>query len=328
MPLIPITNPADPRIADYLGVREAELRKDRFDAPGGLFVAESELVIRRLLASRYRTRSILSTHARLKNIPDMLASIGTDIPVFAVDQLIMDGIVGFHIHRGLLAIGERGPEPSLDSLLARARCAVVLEDLVNHDNLGGIFRNTAALAAGCFGDACILLSPRCADPLYRKSIRVSIGSALMVPFARLTDWPGDLHRLRAAGFYTLALTPSEDAVDLVEVESQLRKSPKRVAIVLGTEGPGLSEDAARYSDVRVRIAMPGRQTVTVSAAHTCAWPHDIQHLGHENADVERKLGTNQGVDSLNVSVAGAIALHRLFSVTPGGADIVPASRGN
>ncbi|MBC7772295.1 MAG: RNA methyltransferase [Pyrinomonadaceae bacterium] len=319
MPLITITNPADPRIAEYVGVRESELRKGRFDAPGGLFVAESELVVRRLIASPYRTRSVLTTHSRLRNIADLESMLGPDVPIFCVDQSTMDGIVGFHIHRGLLAIGERGPEPSLDSLLARARCAVVLEDLVNHDNLGGIFRNTAALAGGCFGDACILLSPRCADPLYRKSIRVSIGSALMVPFARLTEWPGDLHRIRRAGFYTLALTPSEDAVDLVEIEAGLRASPKRIAIVLGTEGPGLSEDAAGSSDARVRISMPGRRPEGSGSRRECQGSVSTQGDGAGAEDCEKSVkafAIGQGVDSLNVSVAGAIALHRLFSHTP------------
>lgn len=306
MPLIPIHAATDPRIAEYVGVREAELRKDRFDAPGGLFVAEGELVVRRLIASRYRTRSLLCTHARLKTIPDVLASIGPDVPVYAVDQATMNGIVGFNIHRGVLAIGQRGHEPLLESILQGIRCAIVLEDLVNHDNLGSLFRNAAALAGGCFGQACILLSPKCADPLYRKSIRVSMGAALLVPFARLSDWPGDLHRLGEFGFRTLAMTPARDASDLAAVESDLRRSPQRIAVVLGSEGPGLTDAASQACALRVRIDMPGRRFVTQSSANRSA----------PGPEEPGEFGNSQGIDSLNVAVAGAIALHRLYSVTP------------
>jgi len=303
MPLIHIDSISDPRLTEYVGVREAELRRNRYDAPGGLFIAEGELVFRRLLDSPYITRSVLTTNARLATIADALARLGPDVPVYVVDQATMNGVVGFNIHRGLLAIGERGPEPDLDALLAAARCAIVLEDLANHDNMGGVFRNAAALGGACFGSTAILLSPRCADPLYRKSIRVSMGAALLAPFATLAEWPGDLERLRRAGYLVAALTPDEGAVDIAEVEAKLVKAPQPVALMLGAEGPGLSASAMEQADIRVRIAMPGRSTDP--AAERAGEPRSV-----DGAEEEEDSG--RGVDSLNVAVAGAIALHRVF----------------
>jgi tRNA G18 (ribose-2'-O)-methylase SpoU len=282
MPLIEIHSPADPRIADYLDIREAELRKDRFDAPGGLFIAEGELVYRRLLTSRFRTRSVLVTPTRLRTIDDTLSALAPDTPVYLVDQATMNRVVGINIHRGILAIGERGPEPALAELLRAKRIAVLLEDLVNHDNLGGVFRNTAALAGP--KAAAVLLSPRCADPLYRKSIRVSMGHVLSVPYARLADGQQALARLRELGFTLIALTPRPDADDIVEVADRLAPGA-RCALILGTEGPGLSEVTLTQADIRARIRMPGATDQTRPS------------LGH--------------IDSLNVSVAAAIALHRL-----------------
>lgn len=303
MPTIPIESTADPRIAEYVGVREAELRKERFDAPGGLFVAEGELVFRRLLASPYRTRSVLTTQARLHSISDALAALPGDVPVYIVDQPTMNGIVGFNIHRGLLAIGERGPEPSLEEMLATARMVVVLEDLVNHDNLGGIFRNVAGLAGGCTGETAVLLSPKCADPLYRKAIRVSMGAALLVPFRRLSHWPDDFDALRQAGYRVAALTSGGGAVDLAAFEGGCRESPGKLALLLGSEGPGLTAGATAKSDICIRIEMPHRVATPASRLN---WTSENGPGGVED---------EAGIDSLNVSVACAIALHRLFGVS-------------
>ncbi|MGE3109902.1 MAG: TrmH family RNA methyltransferase [Phycisphaerales bacterium] len=289
MPILPIESIDDPRVADYSQVREAELRADRFDAPGGLFIAEGELVIRRLLASRYPIRSMLITRARLATLADLLTTLPGDVPVYLVEQHTMNAVVGFNIHRGALAIGQRGPEPALHALLQPARCAVILENLANHDNLGGIFRNVAALGAGCFGRTCILLSPRCADPLYRKSIRVSMGAALQVPFATLNDWSGGLELLKQSGFHVIAMTPADDAQDIAQVAHRVATSGARPAILLGAEGPGLSPESLRLADVRARIPMPGRD----DSAATLSPP-------------------DAAVDSLNVAVACAISLHRLF----------------
>jgi tRNA G18 (ribose-2'-O)-methylase SpoU len=291
--LIKIDSPQDPRLSEYRGVREAELRKDRYDAPGGLFVAEGELVVRRLIASAYRCRSVLTTPVRLNTIRDALDRLEPDLPVYLVDQPTINGVVGFNIHRGILAIGLRGQPPSLESLLLPHRTLIILEDLTNHDNIGGIFRNTAALA-GTGSAAAILLSPRCADPLYRKSIRVSVGQALTVPFATLRDWPGDLARIRAAGYRLLALTPSPDARDIADVASEIQSRPQPLALLLGSEGPGLSGIALGTADDLVRIPMPGQTFGPQSPAYP---PHEL-------------------VDSLNVSVAAGIAIHRLCPLHP------------
>ncbi len=303
MPIIPIESIADLRVADYAQVREAELRTNRYDAPGGLFVAEGELVVRRLLGSRYKTRSILTTHARLRTLADLVERLPQDTPVYVVDQATMNGVVGFNIHRGVLAIGERGPEPNVSELLRSSRCVVLLEDLTNHDNVGGIFRNVAGLGAGCFGETAVLLSPRCADPLYRKSIRVSMGAALQVPFAWLSDLKNGVEQMRAGGYTIAAMTPSESAVEIGVFSTQMGPKSSKIAILLGSEGPGLTTEAIGVSDVHVRIDMPGRVADKAGCDQSL-----IDAAG---------TGTNEGVDSLNVSVACAIALHRLYSVSSG-----------
>jgi tRNA G18 (ribose-2'-O)-methylase SpoU len=279
--IIEISSTDDPRIADYVGVREAELRRDRYDAPGGLFIAEGELVFRRLLASRYATRSVLLTPTRLATVRDAVETLAADVPVYLVEQKLMNSVVGFNIHRGLLALGVRGPEPDLGELLTGLSCVVVLEDLVNHDNIGGIFRNVAALAGVGPGGGGVLLSLRCSDPLYRKAIRVSIGWALAVPFARMTSWRSGVEKLREAGFVVVGLHPGAQSVDLSGFCAKLARNRQRVALVVGTEGPGLTDDAIQSMDKCVRIPMRG--------------------------DV---------VDSLNASVATAIALHRITEILP------------
>lgn len=300
MTRIEITSIHDPRIADYRAVRDAELRRDRFDAPGGLFVAEGDLVVRRLLASRFQTSSLLVTPSRLAIVQDTLGPIPDDVPVYVVDQEVMNGVVGFNIHRGLLALGIRGPEPSLPDLLAAASCIVVLEDLANHDNLGGIFRNVAALAGVGPGGGAVLLSPRCADPLYRKSIRVSVGWALSVPFARLTEWPAQLGVLRDAGYRVLALHPDPDARDLADFSNKLALKPSKVALIVGTEGPGLTPQALHAADECIQIRMRGNSLLPPSTdPPTAADP--------TAAD---------GIDSLNVATATAIALNQLAPALP------------
>lgn len=308
MPIIPIASKEDPRIANYLGVRDAELRRERFDAPGGLFIAEGELVFRRLLASPYATQSVLLTPSRLRTVQDAVDQLPPDVPIYMVDQALMNDIVGFNIHRGVLALGIRGTEPDLPTALARASCAVVLEDLANHDNIGAIFRNVAALAglpSRPTGGGLVLLSPRCSDPLYRKAIRVSMGWVLGVPFARLDPWPASLAALRSAGYTILALHPHPDARDISAVAAHLAASdsPRKIAIVVGTEGAGLSKMALEAADQYVRIPMRGQTS----------------HVRPENGPSADENGDNsgdEGVDSLNVGVAVAIALHRLTDAGP------------
>ena len=273
--LIRIDEFNDPRLAPYLNVREAHLRADSPVAPGGRFIAEGEVVLRVLLESPMTIESLLTTPTRIETIGDCVESLGEGTPVYLVEQALMDEITGFHIHRGLLAVGIRGEQPSLRALIERQAQSggtlVLLEDLANHDNVGGLFRN-----AGAFGAAGVILSPRSADPLYRKAIRVSAGQALRVPFRRAESWAEELRALRDAGVELLALTPDLAAMSLEDV---LRLDPpgggRRRAILLGAEGSGLTSDTRSIADYEVRI--------------------------EQSAEV----------DSLNVGIAGAIALYRL-----------------
>ncbi|MCC6320714.1 MAG: RNA methyltransferase [Phycisphaerales bacterium] len=279
MNLVPIQDLSDPRLAPYANMRDAELaqRADPLDpaAHGGLFIAEGELVVQRLIESSFPTQSVLLTSTRLEAMRPALARLPASTPVFLADPPLLSRIVGFNMHRGVLAIGLRTPPAPLDPLLDLPGPLLVLEDLTNHDNLGGIFRNAAALGGpGC----AVLLSPRCADPLYRKSLRVSMGHILSIPFARLADWPGDLARITAAGFDTLAMTLAPGSIDLETAATVNRH--RRAAIVLGTEGVGLSPAALTACVRRVRIDM-------------------------------RPTPEGRIIDSLNVAMAAGIALYRL-----------------
>lgn len=280
--LIPVDSLSDPRVAVYANMRDAELaqRADPFSeaAHGGLFIAEGELVVRRLIASRYRVRSVLTTQTRLRSIGDALAGLGEEVPVYLVEQGVMDAIAGFSMHRGLLAVGVRDRAATLPDLLARTGPVVVLEDVNNHDNLGGIFRNVAALGGA---QASVVLSPRCVDPLYRKALRVSIGCVLSVPWTRVTDWLAALDQLRESKVMVCGMTPNPPAEDLDTLARDPALRGRRLGLLFGAEGPGLSREALGKCDRRVRIEM-------------------------DRASAE--------VDSLNVHVAAGIALYRLATV--------------
>lgn len=284
MPIVPVTSLDDPRIADYRSLRDRELlqRADPLNpaAHRGVFMAEGELVVRRLAESPFAVRSMLLSESRVEPMRDLLERLPPVVPVFVAPQNVVNEIIGFNIHRGVLAVGERGEPADLGALLARRGPFVVLEDLCNHDNIGAIFRNCAALGGA---GVTVLLSPRTADPLYRKSLRVSMGHALLVPWARLERWPDALHGLCAAGIRVLAMTPGAASRDVREVAAGLRDRPGRIALPLGTEGEGLSAQALAAADERVRIDMPPGPTGTVA-------------------------------DSLNVAIAAATALHALASV--------------
>jgi tRNA G18 (ribose-2'-O)-methylase SpoU len=254
--IIHVASLSDPRLDDYRNVPDPELLRDR-----GIFVAEGRQVVRRLLTeSRFTTRSLLVTDAAHDSLADLLPHIG-HLPVFVVSQEALNAITGFNIHRGCLAIGERAPTPPWQAIARDARRLVVLEHVSNADNVGSVFRNAAA-----FGVDGVLLGPSCADPLYRKAIRTSMGAALRVPFAMLGDWPSDLFTLKALGIRVVALTPSPGAPTLGEV-----KPPARWALLLGHEGEGLSEDAQVHADLRVRIPMvEGFDSVNVSTAAAIA----------------------------------------------------------
>jgi tRNA G18 (ribose-2'-O)-methylase SpoU len=252
-----ITDAADPRLADYRALTDVELRT-RFEAPHGLFIAEGELVLRRALAAGYRPRSILVDAKRVAQVAD----VADVAPIFAADQELLERLTGFHVHRGVLASMHRHPTPSAEEVIAGASRLAILEDINNHTNIGAIFRGAAAL-----GMDAVLLSPSCADPLYRRSVRVSMGEVFAVPYARLAPWPDALSTL--ADFTVLALTPAPDAVPIQNLTPAQRRRP---ALLFGAEGTGLSAAAMRAANARVVIPMRrGVDSLNVAAAAAVAF---------------------------------------------------------
>jgi tRNA G18 (ribose-2'-O)-methylase SpoU len=253
--LIQVAGVDDPRLDDYRNVPDAEMLRAR-----GLFIAEGRHVVRRLLASRFRTCSVLLTPAACASLGDVVDH-AHDLPVYVASQDTMNGIAGFDIHRGCLAVGERPAARAWEEITVGAPLVVVLERVSNADNVGAIFRNAAAFGAGA-----VLLGPGCADPLYRKAIRTSMGAALGVPFAWMPDWPADLIRLGASGFTLLALTPTHDARPLRGSDTT---GP--VALIVGHEGDGLSAEALAAANVRVQIPMTaGVDSLNVATAAAIA----------------------------------------------------------
>jgi tRNA G18 (ribose-2'-O)-methylase SpoU len=259
-----ITDLSDPRLGDYLNLTDVALRRVSEPA-GGLYIAESSKVIARALAAGHIPRSALMLEQWLPDLEPLVAPF--DIPVFVGAPDLLESLTGFSLHRGALASMHRPALPAVGELLRDARRVVVLEDIVDHTNVGAIFRSVAGLGA----DA-VLVTPRCADPLYRRSVRVSMGTVLQVPWTRLPDWPLGAEQLHAAGFHIAALALSERAVELDDFAAA---APDRVALILGTEGDGLSTDALSAADT----------VVTIPMLH--------------------------GVDSLNVAAASAVALYAL-----------------
>ena len=250
----------DNRLADYRDLQDRRLGED-----SGRFVAESELIVRKLLATDLRVCSLLLTAPRLTSLEAALASARGDFPVFVVPQAVMDSIAGFHVHRGCLALAER---PQRTAIPAGARTVVVLVDLVDVDNLGAMARNAAA-----FGADAMLLSPRCADPFYRKAVRTSAGAVLSLPIVRAQHWPQDLLTLREQqGLSLVGAVLGEGTTPLASFIP-----PARVAILFGSEGPGLDKEIQSICDTLVTIPM----------------------------------ASAPGVDSLNVSVAGAVFLYHI-----------------
>jgi tRNA G18 (ribose-2'-O)-methylase SpoU len=261
-----ISNASDPRLADYVSLRDAALRS-HLESDQGLFIAEGAKVIRRAVDAGYRPRSFLLAERWLEGLHDVLTRWPA-APVYIVTEDLAEQVTGFHVHRGALASLHREQRHSVEELLAQQRL-VVLEDIVDHTNVGAILRNAAGL--GWDG---ALLSPRAADPLYRRSIKVSMGAVFSLPWARLVDWRSAPQLLGGAGFLTVALSLAPDAVELSQLAATITPQ-SRIALLLGTEGAGLS---TRWSDgaaFRARIAM------------------------------------SAGIDSLNVAAAGAIACYSL-----------------
>ncbi|MFI5625029.1 TrmH family RNA methyltransferase [Nocardioides sp. NPDC051685] len=257
--LIEISDPADPRLADYRDLRDVELRKS-LESSEGLFLAEGEKVVRRAVTGGFEPRSFLMAPKWLDGLADVLAT--TDAPCYVMSERAAEEVTGFHVHRGALASLKRRPLPSVDSVLAGARSVLVLEDIVDHTNVGAIFRSGAAL-----GFDAVLLAPRCADPLYRRSIKVAMGAVFALPWTRLPDWYEALPSLAAAGFTTVALTLADDAVDIEKAVEGVDK----VALVLGSEGHGLSPRWQQAADRRAIIPMSaGIDSLNVAAATAVA----------------------------------------------------------
>jgi len=257
--LVPITSAADERLGDYRDLRDVELRK-HLEAEHGLFLAEGEKVVRRAVEAGFTPRSFLMAQRWLDGLDDVLA--GTDAPCYVVTEELAEEVTGFHVHRGALASLERRPLPTVDEVLDGARSVLVLEDIVDHTNVGAIFRSGAAL-----GFDGVLLSPRCADPLYRRSIKVAMGAVFTMPWTRLPDWYDALPSLSAKGFTTVALTLADDSTPVEETVAGLDK----VALVLGSEGHGLSPRWEQSADRRAIITMrEGIDSLNVAAATAVA----------------------------------------------------------
>ncbi len=259
--IVPITDPADPRIEAYRDVRERDLAGRR-----GHFIAEGEVVLRLLLSSeRYEAASVLIAEKRLGKLAPFLADLPGTVPVYLAAQAVIDAVAGFHLHRGILALGHRAALPAAAELLDRlppSALAVALFGIANHDNIGGIFRNAAA-----FGADAVILDGGCCDPLYRKAIRVSVGASLTVPYARLAPDEDAVDLLARHGFECIALSPS-GATPL----ALLTRQP-RAAVLLGTEGPGLPADVlARARAVTIPMA-PGFDSLNVATASGIALHH-------------------------------------------------------
>lgn len=265
MPRERIDTPDDPRLTDYRDLTDVALRRV-LEPAGGLYIAESAKVIARALDAGHAPRSVLVQEKWLDDVEQLLAQ-HPDVPVFIVDAATAESLTGYAVHRGALAAMHRPVPPPLGEVLRGASLVVVLEDIVDHTNVGAIFRAAAGLGA----DA-VLVSERCADPLYRRSVRVSMGTVFQVPWTRLPPWREATAELHAHGFHLAALALQEGAVAL---DDFARTRPDRVAVIFGAEGDGLSRSALAAADTVVTIPMAG------------------------------------GVDSLNVAAASAVALWAL-----------------
>lgn len=259
--LIPVTEPDDPRIAEYLGLRDHQLRQRRERPNGdlaGVFIAESDVVVERAFQAGYRLRHVLVDAARRVPIP---SGFPPGTTVFAAGIRVLERITGMAEHRGMLASFDRRPVPTAEAVVEGAQRVLVLEGVNNPTNLGVIVRSAVAL-----GVDAMLLDPTCSDPLYRRASRVSMGQVYRFPYAHTAALPGGLGSLRKRGFLVVALTPASDAVDIDVVPPS-----ERIALILGAEGHGLREPTLAAADVRARIPMrAGVDSLNVGAAAAVA----------------------------------------------------------
>lgn len=260
--VVDITDPADARVDDFRDLNSVDRRPD-LPTGKGLVIAEGVLVVQRMVASRFAPHAFLGTDRRLAELGPDLAEVTA--PFYRASAEVMAEVVGFHLNRGVLAAARRPPEQTASEIVAGARTVAVLEGVNDHENLGSIFRNGAGL-----GVDAVIFGAGCADPLYRRAVRVSMGHALLLPYARAARWPDDLQMLRDNGFRILAMTPDPAARVLAEVLGDL--TGDKVAILVGAEGPGLTAAALRASDARVRIPMSrGTDSLNVATAAALAF---------------------------------------------------------
>ena len=257
----PIEDPADPRVADFFALNDPDRRRAA-ERDGDFFVAEGALVIGQLLRSPYPVRAVLATAHGLAALGGLLDTV--EAPVYSVSQELMTSIAGFRFHRGALASAGRRPDPDLATVVDGADLLLMVEGVTDNENLGSLFRNAAA-----FGVAGVVLDSTSADPLYRRSVRVSMGHVLRLPFTRVPDVPAATSALQGLGFEVLALTPAPGAEDIRVVGPGRRR-----VLLVGAEGPGLSAAALAAADRRVRIAMAaGVDSLNVATAAAVALHH-------------------------------------------------------
>ena len=264
---IEITDPGDERVRDYFTLTDVALRT-KVEPERGLYLAESEKVIRRALAAGHRPRSFLMGKRWITDLSDLVEQAESQgVPVYFAQAGVIEAMTGFHLHRGALASMHRPPLVTPQSLLRDAARVIVLEDIVDHTNVGAVFRSAAAL-----GVDAVMITPRCADPLYRRAVRVSMGTVFQVPWTRIEPWPSGLQVLRDHGFTVAAFALGDGAISLDDLAAN---QPDRLAMAFGTEGDGLSRLAVKGADLVVKIPMA------------------------------------QGVDSLNMAAASAVAIWAL-----------------
>lgn len=266
--IIDIDDPDDPRVDDFRDLNSVDRRPDLPVLPGGrvgkgLVIAEGVLVVARMIASRFTPHAFLGVERRRAELADDLVGPKVaGVPFYRASAEVMAEIVGFHLNRGVLGVARRPTELGVADLIGDARTVAILEGVNDHENIGSVFRNAAGL-----GVDAVLFGAGCADPLYRRCVRVSMGHALLVPFARFDTWPTGLDMVRDNGFQMISLTPGEGSRPLSEVVDG-----DRVAFLVGAEGPGLSEGAMRATDVRARIPMSrGTDSLNVATAAAIAF---------------------------------------------------------